>query len=182
MNLELYARDENPPTRLRRYESIAAAIDARGLGFARVLKVTRSLGREAPSARAAANLGRASSPADVTKIARALAEVHSADIEAWSGQIASHFEHAGMAEDAIEHYGRAAAYARQRYADAESSDLLRRALALCRGFPESDRRLSQELDLLEKSVARSFADPEDRRRANIGDFQGLGGSSSRKDT
>ena len=42
--------------------------------------------------------------------------------------------------------------------------------------------LRQELDLLEKSVARSFADPEDRRRANIGDFQGLGGSSSRKDT
>ena len=41
--------------------------------------------------------------------------------------------------------------------------------------------LRRELDLLEKSVARSFADPEDRRRANIGDLQGLGGSSSRKD-
>ena len=39
--------------------------------------------------------------------------------------------------------------------------------------------LRRELDLLEKSVARSFADPEDRRRANIGDVQGLGGSSSR---
>jgi adenylate cyclase len=53
-----------------------------------------------------------------------------------------------MAEDAIEHYWRAAAYARQRYADTEAADLLRRALALCRGFPESDRRLTQELDLL----------------------------------
>jgi uncharacterized membrane protein len=41
--------------------------------------------------------------------------------------------------------------------------------------------LRRELDLLEKSVARSFADPEDRRRANIGDLQGLGSSSSRKD-
>ena len=82
------------------------------------------------------------------RVARALAEVYGADIESWNGQIASHFEQAGMAEEAIEHYWRAAAYARQRYADTEAADLLRRALALCRGFPESDRRLKQELDLL----------------------------------
>ena len=82
------------------------------------------------------------------RVARALAEVYGADIEGWNGQIASHFEQAGMAEEAIEHYGQAAAYARQRYADTEAADLLRRALALCRGFPESDRRLKQELDLL----------------------------------
>ncbi len=82
------------------------------------------------------------------RVARALAEVHGADIESWNGQIASHFEQAGMAEEAIEHYWRAAAYARQRYADTEAADLLRRALALCRGFSESDRRLKQELDLL----------------------------------
>jgi len=77
-----------------------------------------------------------------------MAEVYAADIESWNGQVASHFEQAGMAEEAIDHYGRAAAYARQRYADSEASDLLRRALALCRGFPESARRLRQELDLL----------------------------------
>ena len=82
------------------------------------------------------------------RVARALAEVYGADIESWNGQIASHFEQAGMAEEAIEHYWRAAAYARQRYADTEAADLLRRALALCRGFSESDRRLKQELDLL----------------------------------
>lgn len=82
------------------------------------------------------------------RVARALAEVYAADIESWSGQIASHFEQAGMAEEAIGHYWRAAAFARQRYADTEAADLLRRALALCRGFPESDRRLKQELDLL----------------------------------
>jgi tetratricopeptide (TPR) repeat protein len=74
--------------------------------------------------------------------------VYAADIESWNGQIASHFEKAGMAEEAIEHYWRAAAYARQRYADTEAADLLRRALALCRGFSESERRLKQELDLL----------------------------------
>jgi DNA-binding SARP family transcriptional activator/predicted ATPase len=82
------------------------------------------------------------------RVARALAERYAGDIESWNGQIASHFEQAGMAEEAIEHYGRAAAHARSRYADAEAADLLRRALQLCRGFPESDRRLKQELDLL----------------------------------
>ena len=82
------------------------------------------------------------------RVARALAEIYGADIENWAGQIASHFEQAGMVEEAIDHYGRAAAYARQRYADREAADLLRRALALCRGFSESDRRLRQELDLL----------------------------------
>jgi predicted ATPase len=75
-------------------------------------------------------------------------EVYASDIESWNGQIASHFEQAGMAEEAIEHYRRAAAYARRRYADSEGADSLRRALALCRGFSESARRMTQELDLL----------------------------------
>jgi serine/threonine protein kinase/predicted ATPase len=82
------------------------------------------------------------------RMARALAEVYQDDIESWNGQIASHFEQTGMAEEAIERYMRAAAYARQRYADTEAADLLRRALALCRGFSESDRTLKQELDLM----------------------------------
>jgi DNA-binding SARP family transcriptional activator/predicted ATPase len=82
------------------------------------------------------------------RVARALAEVYAADVELWSGQIASHFEQAGMAEEAIEYYQRASGHARQRYANAEAADLLRRALALCRGLPGSDRRLKQELDLL----------------------------------
>jgi DNA-binding SARP family transcriptional activator/predicted ATPase len=82
------------------------------------------------------------------RVARALAEVYEADIESWNGQIASHFAQAGMAQQAIEYYRRGAAYARQRYADTEAADLLRRALGLCRGFSESDRRLKQELDLL----------------------------------
>ena len=82
------------------------------------------------------------------RVARALAEVHGTDIESWHGPIASHFEQAGMAEEAIGHFSLAAAYARERYADTEAADLLKRALALCRGFPESDRRLQQELDLM----------------------------------
>ena len=68
------------------------------------------------------------------RAARALSEIYAEDIESWNGQIASHFEQAGMAEEAMEHYRRAAAYARQRYADTEAADLLRRSLALCRSF------------------------------------------------
>lgn len=41
--------------------------------------------------------------------------------------------------------------------------------------------LREELALLEHAVVRSFADGEDRRRASVGDLQGLGGSSSRSD-
>lgn len=41
--------------------------------------------------------------------------------------------------------------------------------------------LRRELALLEQTVARSFPEAEDRRRANAGDLQGLGGSSSRSD-
>ncbi|MEO8130533.1 MAG: AAA family ATPase, partial [Bryobacteraceae bacterium] len=82
------------------------------------------------------------------RVARALAEVHAADMESWDGQIGSHYEQSGMAQQAIEHYSSAAAYARQRYADKEAADLLRRAIVLCRGFPSSGRRLQQELDLL----------------------------------
>jgi predicted ATPase/DNA-binding SARP family transcriptional activator len=82
------------------------------------------------------------------RVARGLAEVHSGDIEVWHGQIASQYEKAGMAEDAIRHYAKAADYARQRFADSEAAELVRRALAICRSLPESRRRLREELDLL----------------------------------
>ena len=82
------------------------------------------------------------------RVARALGEVFKTGIESWNGQIASHYEQAGMPEEAMEHYQQAAAHARQRYAYKEAADLLRRALALCQGFSESDARLRQELDLL----------------------------------
>ena len=41
--------------------------------------------------------------------------------------------------------------------------------------------LQRELDLLGRNVERSFAEAEDRRRANVADVQGLGGSSLRTD-
>ena len=102
------------------------------------------------------------------RVARALSEVHAAGIESWNGQIASHFEQAGMAEEAIEHYRRAAAYARQRYADTEGAGLLRRALALCRGFSESDRTLRQELDLL-AALGSALVTTEGYSAAEVGE-------------
>lgn len=41
--------------------------------------------------------------------------------------------------------------------------------------------LQGQLELLQRNVDRSFAEPEDRRRASVADVQGLGGSSSRSD-
>jgi predicted ATPase/DNA-binding SARP family transcriptional activator len=82
------------------------------------------------------------------RVARSLGEVHSADIEVWNSQIASQYEKAGMPEEAIGHYAKAADYARRRFADTEAAELARRALAICRSLPESERRRRQELDLL----------------------------------
>jgi DNA-binding SARP family transcriptional activator len=38
------------------------------------------------------------------RVARAMAEVYAGDIESWNGQVASQYDQAGMAEEAIEHY------------------------------------------------------------------------------
>ena len=47
-------------------------------------------------------------------------------------------------------------------------------------LPEARRpALEQELALLGATIHRSFADEEDRRRAGVADFQGIGGSDSR---
>jgi hypothetical protein len=61
--------------RLERYESIAAAIEKRGLGFARVLKLARRLARRAPAPEHwTDSLKRATEPGEPRKVARAVAE------------------------------------------------------------------------------------------------------------
>ena len=47
--------------------------------------------------------------------------------------------------------------------------------------PARAAALARELDLLARNVEHCFPEAEDRRRANTGDFQGLGGSSLRTD-
>ncbi len=82
------------------------------------------------------------------RVGRALEEVHAPDLTGVSGRLAAHYDAAGMAEQAIRFYLVAASVARQRFADTEAADLLRRALHLCREFPESAKRDEQELNLL----------------------------------
>jgi hypothetical protein len=88
LDSDLYAKDVNPLTRLERYEAIAAAIEARGTGFARVLKVARSLGHEADSPSGLLCIDRASSPGALTKVARAIAEWADGD------SVAAHYGYA----------------------------------------------------------------------------------------
>ena len=82
------------------------------------------------------------------RIARALSEIYSPDFEPLSGWLAGHFDAAGMAEEAIRFYKAAASVAKLRFADAEAANLIRRALTLCLGYPESARRDREELELL----------------------------------
>lgn len=82
------------------------------------------------------------------RVARALEELYAAELENVSGWLAAHYEAAGMAEQAIRYYQAAAAVAKQRFADAEAADLIRRGLHLCCDFPESAKRDEQELELL----------------------------------
>jgi DNA-binding SARP family transcriptional activator/predicted ATPase len=82
------------------------------------------------------------------RIARALEELHGADSATMSARLAAHYEGAGMAEQAIRCYSVAASVAKQRFADAEAAELIRRALRLCREFPETAKRDHEELDLL----------------------------------
>jgi predicted ATPase len=82
------------------------------------------------------------------RVARALQELYATDIEGISGWLAAHYESAGIAEQAIRFYRTAASVAKQRFANVEAADQIRRALRLCRDFPESARRDQTEIELL----------------------------------
>ena len=82
------------------------------------------------------------------RVARALEELYPPDFEALSGWLAAHYDAGGMAQEAIRSYQAAAAVAKQRFSDAEAAGYIRRALVLCRDFPESAKRDRDELELL----------------------------------
>jgi predicted ATPase len=81
-------------------------------------------------------------------VAHALEELYAPDPAAISAWLAAHYDAAGMPGQAMRCHAAAASVARQRFADAEAADLLRRALRLCREFPEGVQRDSQEMELL----------------------------------
>ena len=82
------------------------------------------------------------------RVARALEELYASDLEGVAGWLAAHYEAAGILKKAIPYYRTAASVAKQRFADVEAADLIRRALRLCRDFPETAKRDTQELELL----------------------------------
>ncbi len=81
------------------------------------------------------------------RVAQALEAMHAEDLDSVSGQIASHYERAGMIERALPHYQRAAAVAQRVYANEDAISLLSRSLELLELLPAGAKRDKQELSL-----------------------------------
>jgi len=81
-------------------------------------------------------------------VAQALERLNSHELGPVSGQIASHFEHAGVADRAITWYQRAASAAQQLYANTEAVRLLDKARDLTGALPASAERDARELEIL----------------------------------
>jgi predicted ATPase/DNA-binding SARP family transcriptional activator len=81
------------------------------------------------------------------RIAQALETLHADNLDAISGQIASHYERAGMIEQALPYYQRAATVAQRVYANEDAISLLSRSLELLELLPVGAKRDKQELSL-----------------------------------
>jgi predicted ATPase/DNA-binding SARP family transcriptional activator len=81
------------------------------------------------------------------RVAQALEALHADDLDSFSGQIASHYERAGMIEQALPAYQRAAAVAQRVYANEDAISLLSRSLELLELLPAGAKRDKQELRL-----------------------------------
>jgi DNA-binding SARP family transcriptional activator/predicted ATPase len=81
------------------------------------------------------------------RVAQALEAMHAEDLDPVSGQIAAHYERAGMIEQALPYYQRAAAVAQRVYANEDAINLLSRSLELLELLPAGAKRDKQELSL-----------------------------------
>jgi DNA-binding SARP family transcriptional activator/predicted ATPase len=81
------------------------------------------------------------------RVAQTLEAMHAEDLDSVSGQLASHYERAGMIEQAIPYYQRAAAVAQRVYANEDAIILLSRSLELLELLPAGAKRDEQELGL-----------------------------------
>jgi len=98
------------------------------------------------------------------RIAEALTVVRADDLDVVSGEIAAHYERAGMPERAIPWYRRAGEIAQRLSATDEAIRLVRHALDLLRALPTTAQRLEHERDLLLALgpllvVTHGFTDP-----------------------
>jgi len=81
------------------------------------------------------------------RVAQALETLHADDLDVVSGQLAAHYERAGMIEQALPYFQRASAVARRVYAIEDAIGLLSRSLELLELFPAGAKRDQQELSL-----------------------------------
>ncbi len=81
------------------------------------------------------------------RVAQVLEIMYVDDLNSVSGQLAFHYERAGMIEQSLSYYERAAALAQAVYANEDAINLLLRSLALLQLLPASAKRDKQELDL-----------------------------------
>jgi class 3 adenylate cyclase/predicted ATPase len=100
-----------------------------------------------------------------TRIAQVLEEQFPERALAEPAVIAHHCDQAGLAAEAIAHYGRAGERAAEQSANKEAIGYLKRALELVGTLPESDARHQQEIGLqmaiaAPLSAARGWGDPE----------------------
>ncbi|MCE7979581.1 MAG: 6-hydroxy-D-nicotine oxidase [Caldilinea sp. CFX5] len=81
------------------------------------------------------------------RVAGALEQMHDAVSNSVSGQIAAHYEQAGLAAQAIRYYRQTAAADRRIYANHEASQQLEKALRLLGTLPSTPEYIQQELHL-----------------------------------
>jgi DNA-binding SARP family transcriptional activator/predicted ATPase len=81
------------------------------------------------------------------RVGEALEQIYAGNLDPISGQLAAHYEHAGLPEQALAFYQRAAGVAQRIYAHAEASSHLSKGLGLLGHLPLTADRLQQELRL-----------------------------------
>lgn len=99
------------------------------------------------------------------RIAQTLEALHAGNLDPICGQIASHYDRAGLAEQAIPYYHRAAVVARRIYANEDAINLLLRGLTLLDQLPSGTKRDAVELRLLMElapvyRITRGWTAPE----------------------
>jgi tetratricopeptide (TPR) repeat protein len=82
------------------------------------------------------------------RTAQALESVYAADLDAVSGQLAGHYERAGLLEQAILYYQRAGEAAYRLYANEEAIHDWTKTLELIKALPSSPERMQQQIDVL----------------------------------
>jgi DNA-binding SARP family transcriptional activator/predicted ATPase len=99
------------------------------------------------------------------RVALAMEQVYTTNLDSISGELAAHYEQAGMPEPAIRFYQRAAGVAQRIYAHSDASSHLLKALGLLDHIPLTQERLRQEVWLclalaVSVTVLKGFSAPK----------------------